>query len=174
MANAVSIASRLLAALPQSESPEATDGRYGFYCPVEITGDYGHAHIELIIRDFEIDEARRRVAYIEKLADALQGANPRARITVTATQQYLNMRDRISEYPFLLELLTEAITSIGITPVLDPIRGWDGRGASDGNGPADPQYLCRRAEFPRSRRVDSRPVDGARNRDDSHDSALVG
>ncbi|MDA3950158.1 MAG: peptidase T [Spirochaeta sp.] len=123
MANAVTIAGRLLAALPQSESPEATDGRYGFYCPVEITGDYGHARIEMIIRDFEIDEVRRRVAYIEKLADALQTANPRARITVTATQQYLNMRDRIAEYPFLLELLTEAITSIGVTPILDPIRG---------------------------------------------------
>jgi tripeptide aminopeptidase len=123
MANAVTIAGRLLAALPQSESPEATDGRYGFYCPVEITGDYGHARIEMIIGDFEIDEVHRRVAYVEKLADALQVANPRARITVTATQQYLNMRDRIAEYPFLLELLTEAITSVGVTPILHPIRG---------------------------------------------------
>lgn len=123
MANAVSIASRLIAVLPQNESPEATDGRYGFYCPVEVSGDYGHATIDIIVRDFETDEVLRRVEYVKQLARTMELAYPRSSITVNATKQYLNMRDRIDVYPFLTKILTEAIEATGIEPILDPIRG---------------------------------------------------
>ena len=123
MANAVSIAGRFLSMIPQSESPEATDGRFGFYCPVEISGDYGHAEIELIVRDFELDEAKRRVSYIERLAETVRNAYPRANVSVSTSRQYLNMRDGIERYPFMLDLLKRAITESGVTPLLKPIRG---------------------------------------------------
>ncbi len=123
MANAVTIAGRLLSMLPQNESPEATDGRLGFYCPVEVRGDYGKAEIDLIIRDFELDEVLRRVAFVEDLGRTMERAYPRSRITVTSEQQYLNMRDRIAEYPFMMDILTKAIRRTGVEPVPEPIRG---------------------------------------------------
>jgi tripeptide aminopeptidase len=123
MANAVTIAGRFLSMLPQNESPEATDGRLGFYCPVEVRGDYGKAEIELIIRDFELDEVLRRVAFVEDLGRTMERAYPRSRITVTSEQQYLNMRDRIAEYPFMMDILTRAIRRTGVEPKLEPIRG---------------------------------------------------
>lgn len=123
MANAVAIAGRILAMLPQNESPEATDDRFGFYCPVEVRGDYGHAEIDLIIRDFEIDEVLRRIEVLKQIAVTAEHIYPGSTVTVTAAKQYLNMRDTISEYPFLLDILSEAIRSTGIEPVLEPIRG---------------------------------------------------
>jgi tripeptide aminopeptidase len=123
MVNAVSLAGRLLAMLPQSEAPETTDGRDGFYCPVEVRGDYGQATIDLIIRDFEVAEVLRRIAVVESLAAALEAANPRARITVTHAKQYLNMRDTLASYPFLLDILTRAVRATGVEPIMEPIRG---------------------------------------------------
>ncbi|MCL2176137.1 MAG: peptidase T, partial [Treponema sp.] len=39
LANAALMASTFAAMLPRSESPEATDGYYGYFCPMEISGD---------------------------------------------------------------------------------------------------------------------------------------
>mgnify|MGYP006270742247 CR=1 FL=1 len=123
MVNAVALAGRFLSMVPQTESPETTDGRDGFYCPVEIRGDYGTATIDFIIRDFEEAEVKRRIAMLEQLGKALEGAYPRATVTVTSRKQYLNMRDEIQKFPFVLELLTRAVEDAGVTPVLEPIRG---------------------------------------------------
>lgn len=123
MVNAVTMAGKYLSMLPQSESPEATDGRDGFYCPVEVRGNYGHAEIDLIIRDFELAEVKRRVRYLEQLAGTLEYAYPRSQVTVTAHKQYLNMFDTVSRYPLLLEILRDAVHATGIEPVMEPIRG---------------------------------------------------
>jgi tripeptide aminopeptidase len=123
MVNAVALAGRFLSMIPQTESPETTDGRDGFYCPVEIRGDYGKATIDLIVRDFETTEVMRRVATLEQLGTALQSAYPRSNVTVTSRKQYLNMRDEIEKYPFVLNLLTRAVERAGADPVLEPIRG---------------------------------------------------
>lgn len=123
MINAVTLAGEFLAAIPPGETPETTDGRDGFYCPVEIRGSYGHAEIDLIIRDFDTAHVERRLAYLDQLAHTLQLAHPRASVTVTSHRQYLNMHDTISRYPFLLELLEEAVRSAGGDPVQEPIRG---------------------------------------------------
>lgn len=123
MVNAVSLAGRLLSMLPQAESPEATEGRDGFYCPTEVSGDYGGARIDMIIRDFELAEVERRIEYVRSLAATLEKAYPPASITVTARKQYLNMRDKISETPFLIEILTDAVIAAGAEVVMEPIRG---------------------------------------------------
>ncbi|TVR69919.1 MAG: peptidase T [Spirochaetaceae bacterium] len=123
MVNAVALAGRFLAAIPQAESPEATDGRDGFYCPVEVRGNYGHAEIDLIIRDFEMDEVKRRIDYLEHLARTMEKAYPRSSLRVRAERQYLNMYESISRHPFLLELLEEAVRAAGLEPLREPIRG---------------------------------------------------
>ncbi|MFW5695453.1 MAG: peptidase T [Alkalispirochaeta sp.] len=123
MVNAVALAGRFLSMVPQTESPETTDGRDGFYCPVEIRGDYGKATIDFIIRDFELPEVKRRIATLEQLGTAVERAYPRSTVTVTARKQYLNMRENIEQYPFVLELLTRAVEATGVTPVMEPIRG---------------------------------------------------
>ena len=123
MANAVTMAGRFLSMLPGAESPEATDGRYGFYCPVELHGDYGHATVDLILRDFEDQVVQRRIAALETFSRAVEAAHPGGKVTVTTRRQYLNMRDRLSERPEIMRSLEKAIRATGMEPVRHSIRG---------------------------------------------------
>ncbi len=123
MANAVSIAGRFLSMIPQSESPEATDGRDGFYCPVEVSGSYGGVTIVLIVRDFDHDEVLRRVTFLETLGATMEAAYPRCRVSVTSKKQYTNMAEALARRPEITELLTEAVKKSGADPVMEPIRG---------------------------------------------------
>jgi tripeptide aminopeptidase len=43
LANAVAMAASFIGMLPRSESPEATDAWYGYYCPIEVSGTLDHA-----------------------------------------------------------------------------------------------------------------------------------
>ncbi|MFP4407249.1 MAG: peptidase T [Spirochaetaceae bacterium] len=123
MANATTMAGRFLSMLPQAESPEATEGRDGFYCPVEVRGDYGTAVVDLIVRDFEIEELRRRLEYVRSLAETVEKAFPRSSVTVEEEKQYLNMRDALKPYPFVIEFIQEAVSRTGLEPKLHAIRG---------------------------------------------------
>ena len=123
LANAVTMAGEFLSLLPRSESPEATDGRFGFYCPVEVTGGMGGARVDLIIRDFEMSEVERRVETVKRYAAAVEFAYPGSEVTVEHFEQYRNMRDALREVPEATELLEEAIRATGMEPVSHAIRG---------------------------------------------------
>lgn len=123
LANAVSMAGQFLGMIPRSESPEATDGRYGFYCPTEVTGRIAESTVELIVRDFELSQVKRRIAFLEAAADTVAKAFPGGSVTVAAEKQYLNMRDALEKVPEALENLLQAVRDTGIEPELKLIRG---------------------------------------------------
>lgn len=123
LVNAITLAGAFLSALPGRETPEATAGRDGFYCPVEVTGDQSAAEIHFIIRDFDRAEIDRRIAVLQALGAGIQAAHPGSTITVTAEQQYLNMYETISQHPELELLLRNAVEAAGLEPIVEPIRG---------------------------------------------------
>lgn len=123
MANAIAMAGRFISMLPLNESPEATDGRDGFYCPIEVRADYGKAYVDLIIRDFELTEVQRRIAYLEQLAKTIELQFPRGRVRVESEKQYLNMRDVLAKHPFVMETIEAAVRDTGLEPIFEPIRG---------------------------------------------------
>lgn len=123
MANATAMAGRFLSMLPQAESPEATEGRDGFYCPVEVRGDYGTAVVDLIVRDFEIEEVQRRLEYLRSLARTVEHAFPRSSVILEEEKQYLNMRDALKPHPFVMDFIQDAVSRTGLEPKLHAIRG---------------------------------------------------
>jgi tripeptide aminopeptidase len=123
LANAVTMAGEFLTMLPRNESPEATDGRYGFYCPMELTGGMGTARVDLILRDFEMSEVERRLEAVKSYAAAVEAAYPGSSVRVDHFEQYRNMRDVIEQTPEVTELLEEAIRGTGMEPVSHAIRG---------------------------------------------------
>ncbi|MFW6289202.1 MAG: peptidase dimerization domain-containing protein, partial [Spirochaetota bacterium] len=123
LANAATMAATFVAMLPRSESPEATDGRYGFYCTTEISGSISEATVTVIVRDFEMAEARRRLAYLETLAATVEGAFPGGKASVESDQQYVNMAEFLKPHPEVLERMKEAIRGTGVEPEVHQIRG---------------------------------------------------
>ncbi|GHU66197.1 peptidase T [Spirochaetia bacterium] len=123
MANAASMAASFAAMLPRSESPEATDGYYGYYCPLEIHGDIENATLEVFIRDFDRKGAEKRVAALDVFARAVEAQFPGGKVTVEAKAQYFNMKEKINEKPEVFEKVKTAFNNLGIEIHQKPIRG---------------------------------------------------
>jgi tripeptide aminopeptidase len=123
LANAALMAGTFSAMLPRSESPESTDGYYGYYCLMEMSGNLESAHIEIFLRDFESEGIKRRLAALEALARAVEVQFPGGQVIVKASPQYYNMKEKIDDQPTVLDRLKTALTHTGIVWKLKPIRG---------------------------------------------------
>ena len=123
MVNAALMASVYAAMLPRNESPEATDGYYGYYCPLRIEGDVESALLEVYIRDFNKNNGERRVAALDTFARAVEAQFPGGKVEVKPKVQYLNMKEKINEKPEVVETLRRAFRNTGVEINERPIRG---------------------------------------------------
>lgn len=122
-ANAVAMACHFGALLPRSESPEATDNWYGYYCPIEISGSMERASLDVYLRDFTAEGMERRINAMKTFASAVEAQFPLGKVELTIKKQYLNMKEKLDQNPAVLEKLSEAIRRAGAEPETRPIRG---------------------------------------------------
>ena len=123
MVNAVTMAAQFVASLPANESPESTDGYYGYYCPLDIKGETEKATLLVFLRDFDRANMDRRLETIDAIAKSIEGRFPGGTVTVKKTCQYLNMKQKLDAQPRILALLEEAAKRAGIETKMKPIRG---------------------------------------------------
>lgn len=123
LVNPVVMAATFVTMIPRTESPEATDGDYGFYCPQEISGSMEEVRFTVFIRDFDLAQVERRLAYLRQLAATVEAAFPGGSVVLGERRQYLNMRQGIEKAPRGVELLRRAIADTGMEPVQRSIRG---------------------------------------------------
>ena len=123
MVNAVSMAAAFIGMLPRNESPEATDGYYGYYCPLEFSGSLDSARVDVYIRDHDDGVAKRRVAALSDFASAVEAAYPGGSVEIESHKQYSNMYEEVSKRPLVMNLLEEAMRQTGHEPMRDAIRG---------------------------------------------------
>jgi tripeptide aminopeptidase len=123
LANAALMASTFATLLPRSESPEATDGYYGYYCPMEISGSLENAALEVYLRDFDSDRMKNRIAALDIFARAVEAQFPGGTVVVKTQPQYYNMKSGIDKKPDVMERLKKAMNNLGIDRQLKPVRG---------------------------------------------------
>jgi len=123
LANAALMAATFATLLPRSESPEATDGYYGYYCPMEISGDLEKASLEVFLRDFDSDGMKRRLSALETIAKTVEMQFPEGKVIVKPEPQYYNMKFKVDEKPDVLNKLKQAAENAGVEWRLKPIRG---------------------------------------------------
>lgn len=121
--NAVSMAGTFLSLLPANESPEATDGRYGYYAPMEIEGNLDEAKLGGILRDFDPIELSRRIKALDAYGKAVEAKYPGGVVDVKTRKQYENMFDHINKDVKIIEILEAAVTAAGVSPSREIIRG---------------------------------------------------
>ena len=122
MVNALVVANKLVSLLPSNERPEHTTGYEGFYHLTNISGTVDAATVGYIIRDHdrEIFEKRKQImldtiAFINKLYPDST--------TVEIKDQYYNMREKVEPVKHVVDLAFEAMSAVGVTPIVKPIRG---------------------------------------------------
>jgi tripeptide aminopeptidase len=123
LANAVLMAAHFAALLPRSESPESTDGYYGYYCPTEISGNLGDASLEVFIRDFDHGGALKRIENLKLFAKTIEAQFPGGIISLEPKLQYYNMKNKIDAEPRVFNVLKQAAENLGINFNPKPIRG---------------------------------------------------
>ena len=124
LVNAITLASKIIAALPQSTmTPETTRDRDGFIHPTDMTGGASDMRITFILRDFERDGLAQKGEILRRICEAVQATEPRAEITCTITPQYRNMRYWLEQDMTPVDLARRACARIGVDPISVPIRG---------------------------------------------------
>jgi tripeptide aminopeptidase len=123
MANALLMASSFRGMLPRSEAPDATDGYYGYYNPMEITGNPDLCSLTMYIRDFERSGIERRLRALDSFARAVEAQFPGGEVVLESKAQYYNMKEKIDARPEVLAILRKAAANLGIDSYLKPIRG---------------------------------------------------
>ena len=134
--NAITIASQIVSSLPQAESPEATDGRYGYYCPLELTGTGTEAHLQIFIRDFDDESFQNRIDSTVKLVEAI-GLIYKGKVETKVSVSYRNMARANRSNPKATEAIFSSGEKLGI-----PLREEIIRGGTDGARLAETGVAC--------------------------------
>lgn len=123
MVNAVRIAADIITGFDAADTPEKTEGYEGFNHISNLTGDVETAEFNMIIRDFETASFKERKESVEQKITDFKEKYPEATIELNMTDQYYNMKEVIEKDMTIVNLAEEAMKSLDIEPVVQPVRG---------------------------------------------------
>ena len=123
MVNALQLAIDFHNQLPEEDRPEKTDGYQGFYHLMNVDGTVEETHASYIIRDFETENFEARKAKMEEIASKMNQELGAERVLLTLKDQYYNMKQVIEKDMTPVNLAKEVMEDLGITPIIEPIRG---------------------------------------------------
>ncbi|KUK95852.1 MAG: Tripeptide aminopeptidase [Anaerolineaceae bacterium 46_22] len=123
MRNALLIGMEFNELLPVFERPEFTENYEGFYHLYEINGTVEEAAMAYIIRDHDSEKFEVKKRLIQKAADFINEKYGERVIELTLEDQYYNMREMVEPHPEIMKIAVEAVKSVGVTPLIIPVRG---------------------------------------------------
>lgn len=123
MVHASKIAMEFHDQLPAKEAPEFTEGYEGFYHLISFEGDVEQAKVYYIIRDHDRQLFNQKKKNIEAIVEQFQQKYGEAAIQLEMTDQYYNMAEKIEPVKYIVDIAADAMNQIGVTPIIQPIRG---------------------------------------------------
>lgn len=124
LVNALTLAAKFVTMLPEhTRTPETTNDRAGFIHLYNVQGSAASAELHFILRDFELEGLQAHGDLLRAITNALNLAEPRAKVTCTVTPQYRNMRYWLERDLTPVNLAETAIRRAGIEPKYTPVRG---------------------------------------------------
>lgn len=123
MKNSLSIACEYQSLLPVLEAPEYTSGHEGFYHLHDMSGNIENTTLHYIIRDHDRNQFENRKQTMQGLVHVLNKKYGEGTVEIEIKDSYYNMKEIIDQRPEAMDLAKKAFANVGITPVLEPIRG---------------------------------------------------
>jgi len=123
MVNSMRIAYQLAVMLPRWETPEHTQGYEGFYHLVGMNGTVEETTLSYIIRDHDRARFESRKRELEHLVRKVNREFGEGTVEIEIHDQYYNMREKIEPVMHIIDLAKDAMTAVGVTPNVKPIRG---------------------------------------------------
>ena len=124
MINSIKIAADFINNLPKDKlSPETTEHREGYVHPLAFNGNEELTTVKMIIRDFETPKLKEYENFLKDLAEKTVAKYLGAKLEFEVIEQYRNMKEVLINHPKIIDYASEAMTRLGITPIMHPIRG---------------------------------------------------
>ena len=123
MINSLTIASKFALEFDPEDTPECSEGYEGFFHLLTINGSTDETELEYIIRDFDRDNFENRKETMKTLVEKYQDTYGPQNVRLELEDQYYNMKEKIEPKFYIVEIAQEAMKSLGITPVIQPVRG---------------------------------------------------
>jgi len=123
MINSIKIAQSFINKLPKNQSPETTKGKQGYFHVEGIQGSAEKTTINMLVRDFNYEKVKKRVSFVEELAKKIQNKYPQCTITVDPKEKYHNMKEKLDEFPEVVEYAKKGVQRSSLKPETKLIRG---------------------------------------------------
>ena len=123
MINSLRVANRFMSLLPDSETPEHTEGYEGFYHLIGVSGEVEKTTVSYIIRDHDRVRFEARKATMQRLADFINAEYGEGTVTLELHDQYYNMREKIEPVMHVIDIAFAAMKDAGVEPHVKAIRG---------------------------------------------------
>ena len=123
MRNSMRIAYQIAVMLPRFQTPEHTQGYEGFYHLIGMSGTVEETTLSYIIRDHDRTLFEYRKRELEHLVNKINAEYGEGTAEIEIRDQYYNMREKIEPVMYIIDLAKSAMESVGITPIVKPIRG---------------------------------------------------
>lgn len=123
MVNSMYYAQKFIDSLPKNETPEETEGYEGFYHLHHMEGKVEKTILKYIIRDHDYTLFEARKTTVKQLVEAFDRKYDKATFEVEIKDQYFNMKEKVLPVMHSVEIAEQAMKSLGIEPLIKPIRG---------------------------------------------------
>ena len=123
MLNAIHIACRFFSELPESESPEHTEEKEGFFHLTKLQGKAEEATARLLVRDFDLKRNQKRMDFLKAMKNLYIIRYPGLEIELNFKHQYENMLRYLEKEQKVIDLAQKAIKLAGLEVKIHAIRG---------------------------------------------------
>ena len=105
------------------ETPANTEGYEGFYHLTKITGNVEKAQLQYIIRDHDLKKYESRKEKMKNIINQLNSKYGERIFKIEIEDQYFNMREKIEDKMFIIDIAKNAMEKAGVEPNIKAIRG---------------------------------------------------
>ena len=123
LVNSMLLAQEFVGRMPKEETPEKTTVYEGFFHLVAMEGTVEKSTLNYIIRDHDQEKFELRKLFLMELIEKMNAEYGPDTASIEIHNQYFNMREKIEPVMHIVDLAFEAMTQVGVTPKVKPIRG---------------------------------------------------
>ena len=121
--NSMLLAQEFISALPKNETPEKTERYEGFFHLHHQNGSVETTTLEYIIRDHNKSLFEGRKKLMLDIVNTLNKKFGEDTFSIEIKDQYYNMKEKVEPVMHIVEIAEKAMVSLGIKPLIKPIRG---------------------------------------------------
>ena len=141
LVNPLLMATDFISHFDRLQTPEHTAGREGYVWFNGMQAVQSYAVLNASIRDFDLASFEQRKQQIADVAEKIAAQYPTAKVEFNISDTYSNISNAIGEDRRAVDLMFEAMTSLGITPKPTPMRGGTDGAALSAKGLLTPNFF---------------------------------